>query len=181
MTSDYVLIAGEDSLERVDTDGSSRRSLLSGEPIAGSVATDGTRVYWSDQQEGELRSIDLDGSSRRVIASGLDTPVGVAVDSKSVYTVEHSSGARIAKIAKSSTTGRVSYLTSVDDEFTGLAAENGYVYWTTAEGTVARFSTSAGTEQTLAKNQEGPEGLTLASDGIYWVQTETGVVMRIEK
>jgi hypothetical protein len=62
--------------------------LLAHTPSAGTLASDGTSVYWTDSVLGTLQKIPVGGGSIVTLLSGLMHPYGIALDETSVYIVE---------------------------------------------------------------------------------------------
>ncbi len=63
----------------------------------------------------------------------------------------------------------------------GLATDESHVYWTTGDGEVQRAPKAGGVVETLAENQDSPGALAVDATTIYWVNDETGRVMRLPK
>lgn len=63
----------------------------------------------------------------------------------------------------------------------GIAADDAFVYWTTGAGTIERTSKSGGPVETLATEQGSPVAIAVDDKSVYWVDEETGRVLRLGK
>ncbi len=70
--------------------------------------------------------------------------------------------------------------TSVNDP-RGIATDVDFVYWTTGDGAVQRAPKSGGPVETLADQQESPGAIVVDSTYAYWVNEESGRVVRMAK
>jgi virginiamycin B lyase len=73
-------------------DGTSPRSIVTGQRQPWGVAADSRHVYWSNTDGGTVNRANLDGSNRQAIVTGLNSPNGVAVDGSHLYWASFGSG-----------------------------------------------------------------------------------------
>jgi hypothetical protein len=63
----------------------------------------------------------------------------------------------------------------------GIATDQGFVYWTTGDGSVQRAPKSGGAVETLAVEQESPGAIAVDATYAYWVNEDSGRVVRMAK
>ncbi len=70
------------SISMCEQDGSGREILLQGLPTADVVALDiaGGKMYWTDQEGGDIRRANLDGSGQETLLGGLANPPLMTLD-----------------------------------------------------------------------------------------------------
>jgi hypothetical protein len=148
----------------------------------GRLAGSGNNVFNINSYDGWLESSD--GS--RYIASAL---IVIAADAQNIYWVQgKTQGTAILykHSAPALNVGNAIELAKNQAYSDGIAAYDGFVYWTAAPsalagaGSVMRVSTSGGTVTAVATGQTNPSGLAVDASGVYWTNRFTnGSVMRV--
>ena len=117
-------------VERCATTGcSGTPTLLTTTSSAAGIATDGTNVYWAEEN-GNIKSCSVNGCvTPSTLASGQGTPVLVAVDSTNVYWA-NVSGGTVMKCAKGGCGSNPTPMASGQNAPYGIAVDSTSVYWT---------------------------------------------------
>ncbi len=166
------------------------------------LATDGTFVYWTNQAtvseetypggpstivsyEGSLRRWDVNSTSSGPEATplmvGLKDPSGVAVGGGRVFLSTMTDG----KVRAVSTSGlEERFISSGSPRY--MTADETHVYWLSggagsSKAIVYRAKKNEGAPDALAIDQNGPVGIAVGSDAVYWANLDGGQIMRAAK
>jgi hypothetical protein len=139
-----LVAAGCDTSSRNSRESARAEVIASALPCAEAgpwhVATDETRIYWTDFRSGTVRSISSAGGESTVIASGQQGPCGVAVDGGAVYWTNHDGG---TVLAAPKTGGPAVVLASKQDRPASIGIVNQELYWVTGTDNVRRLDLAA--------------------------------------
>jgi sugar lactone lactonase YvrE len=148
--------------------------VASGQHRPFSLATDGTRAYWTASAGAAVGSASVLGDGVRLLASGAQNaagPAGVAVGGGHVFYTTEQNG-KIWRVAPDgSNQAPVAIATDQGDPIQ-VVTDGYYVYWTDyAGGRVARIKTRPAANEgveVLAANQASPWGLAIRGKFLYW-------------
>src|SRR5207237_1275852 len=122
------------------------------------LASDGTRIYWTDTAQGAVKSALLDGSAPLTLFTGVTGIAGIAVDGTSVYVTDVASGAvlRASKTGGSPTpiaTGQRTprLITDDGDRLTWANQGTGRM-----DGSIRQYTKATGQLAALAGSLPGP-------------------------
>jgi hypothetical protein len=110
-------------IRRADLDGMNIENLVTVGVNTFGLELDvaGSKMYWTNNNEGQLWRANIDGASPELLASGLDNPLGLALDlfNGKIYYAEHHAG--IIKTANLDGTDITDFLITDRFEVQGLA------------------------------------------------------------
>lgn len=174
-------------LYRMKRTGGKARVIGRSRDSAVSVIVDDTHVYWSDLGREVIWRARLNGGKqKRVVRS--EYPGTLAVDATHVYIA--GGGGTLAKARKSG--GKRVELAGVQVPNTGfleIAVDDTHVYWGVSgpgmvapkgTGKLLRIAKEGGTPEVVADNLDGPRGLVIDADHVYFGTGET-IVARVPK
>jgi hypothetical protein len=113
-------------VSRVNSDGTGLTSLALGN-LTGSVAYDGTTVFFAAYADGVVRAVGKTGGTVTLVASNQDGPNGIALDATYAYWVDFGGGF-VMKATKAG--GTPITLASGQPGATAVATDDTAVYWT---------------------------------------------------
>ena len=121
-----------DSIVSVELTGEGT-TLATSEATPGPIATDGTRLYWINYDDGTIRAMPVAGGTPVTIATGT-APRNLAVDSTHVYWTEPTTGEVLRAPLEG---GATTPLATAQPEPSGIMVFGGRVYWTNYNGGMA--------------------------------------------
>lgn len=130
------------------------------------VATDGSYVYFGNQDNGTIDKVPIGGGAVTQLASGLNGPTDVATDGADVYWTDYGDD-YVDEVSVNG--GGVTQLTSGNRPWTiASTVADGYIFWADNDN-VYQTSISTGNTIVLASGQS--DTWDIASDGtnVYWV------------
>jgi hypothetical protein len=157
------------------------RAPLAGAPGAGTllapaiealgIAVDGSYVYFSDYYKGTVQSVPLSGGVVTDMATNQARPYMLAVDADYLYwtelgTLSGDPDGAILKRAKSD--GKQTILARAQSAPSGIAVDNGTVYFTTGDGNVMKIP-PGGLPLVLATGQNSPTRIAVDQTSVYWI------------
>lgn len=154
----------------------SRLPVDPGEPF--DIASDGTRIYWTDPSAGAIKSAALDGTGPTTLITGRPGVVGLAADDTFLYFTDVLEKS-VSRIPKSGGTPQILAYEQRQPRF--LVNDGDRVLWTNqgtgiADGSVRQYTKSAGRLDSLADRQQGPWTIASVAGKAYWSDTVTGTI-----
>lgn len=151
-----------------------------GEPIG--VATDGTRVYWTDSTLGQLAFIDPNDAKPTItvhVERAGERPGLLAMDEVNLYWLTEDSVLRAPRNPSPIAADPVVLLDGLAAP-AGIAVHGEHLYVTDAEkGLVYQIhKDQKAPPRTIAEGQSGPTGIAADNSGVYWVNKISGEVVR---
>lgn len=134
-------------------------------------------VVWSDKFGGGIRQCARSGggcsSSTELTANVTATEITTLGD-RAVFVVSSGTGAEIQSCNVAGCSGAPTSIAKETGEVSGLAADAGGIYWTTASGAVRACKTplvgcGAGSVVELANGQTGAGAVALDAGFVYWL------------
>jgi sugar lactone lactonase YvrE len=170
-------------IQRVNSDGSGRTTLLSSLSNPADIALDvaGGKMYWTEATTGTVMQANLDGTGRQTLVTGLSAPSAIALDlaGGKMYWADHfGSDIRRANLDGS---GQMTLLRG-SSNLNGVALDlvGGKMYWSGDDGTIRRANLDGSEQQTVVRGLARPYYLALdPADGkIYWADPNAGYIQR---
>ncbi len=157
---------------------------------AGSIATDGTSVYWTDFGGGAILAVPYGSvaAAANTLAGGESSPFGVASDGSSVYWTTYVSAGELRTVARGG--GQATSLATMQSYAHDLAYDgSAALYWTNAgtsgvgDGSVMKcvLPGCQGGLQTLASGRAHPWGIAVDATWVYWTERDSGQVWKMPK
>nr|MBK7068859.1 DUF5050 domain-containing protein [Deltaproteobacteria bacterium] len=122
------------------------------------IASDGARIYWTNQAGGTVMSANRDGTGAVVLASGYSLPSQLDVRGGWVYFTVYGAGT-VNRVSTSG--GPVSVIATGEGGGASIAAIDDHLYWTIFNGdtgTVRRMPIAGGAVTTVASGLPGRLG-----------------------
>jgi hypothetical protein len=174
---------------RLALSGGTPESLVAGPAMAssGSLATQGSNLYWSDPVRGLILSVPIDGGAVTTLATGQSWPQAIAVGSSGVSWAcspnpQGAPGGETGVFTVGLSGGSV-FTIAANVPVTDLAQQNDSLYWVAGgaspTGTLATAPVSGGTVVTIETGLDAPTAVAVAGSDLYWLMgTNNDVVMR---
>ena len=172
----------------VSTDAGTPAEIVQGSAagfaLGGTIATNGTTVYWADGEfpSGSVDSVAPNGGGRTTIAS-TDEPIGVAIDATNIYwSTFGSSDDPVGTIVKQPLAGGAQTILATGLSTVGpIAIDDTNVYWSDMFGAVSSVPIAGGSVRALVPAQytlppntildDTPVGIAVADETIFWTST----------
>jgi outer membrane protein assembly factor BamB len=143
---------------------------------AGSLALDGTNVYWTDGVNGEVRKVPKDGGASVVVNAAAGTePWSVAVDSTHAYWTAPnfaSGGPNSAVMSIPLIGGTATTLAAVAGPMV-LVANSTNLYWTSSgPAAIQSVPIDGGSVSTVVNDPSGATALAVDAHNLYWCSTD---------
>jgi hypothetical protein len=174
------------TIMKANLDGAGVTELVGGQDPLG-VAVDTSNIYWANgaafpSVPGAIEKAPLAGGPATTLVPGTCEEedachsVGVAVDTSNIYWTDlgFPQNGIPGTVKKAPLTGGpATTLVTGQDGPSGVAVENGYIYWADAvSGTIMRTNLNSCeptcTVETLVGDQNSPSGAAVDSSHIYW-------------
>jgi DNA-binding beta-propeller fold protein YncE len=173
---------------RANVDGSGKVRLAYGQNNCFGIALNVSngRMYWTDEDGGDIRSANLDGTGQRVLCAGLNQPVGIALDVArgKMYWTEVGD----IRSANLDGTGKTTLLSGLGRPLgVALDLSDGKMYWVDFNlNDIERANLDGSGHQLVIATQVLPEevALDLAQGKIYWttvgsISSDIGTISRV--
>lgn len=157
------------------TGGSFKQIMTCAGTCLGMVVTGGN-VYFTDRGPQSLRQVGPDGGT--TILGGLSSPEDVTANATDFY-IANEGGNAIVKVARSGGTG-TDFL-SVDDPVAVAVDENEIWVVSQGPGVVYRRPLAGGTLEPMATGQQGPTGILLTAEAVYWAAADGRRILRLAR
>jgi hypothetical protein len=149
------------------------------------VASDGTNVYWSDQDllGGAFVMLPVGGGTSTVLAKDLTNPGEIAIDGANVYFANSSTlfGTKFWKVPAG---GGTPVMVALSPDFAAyeIAADATNIYWAGYDA-IGKATIANGAITAAAKGQAGAMDIALDATSIYWLNTDdpARAIMKLAK
>jgi hypothetical protein len=155
---------------RAPKSGGPAAAVATGQKDADCVAVDDRNVYVTlpgseakQFADGAVAAVAKKGGAVKTLVKGAAHAANVQVDDASLYWV---AGDKLMKAPKEG--GAAAVLASAGGPIGDVAVDAAHVYFTAADGTVARVAKEGGAVEALATAQSQPIGIALDATSVYW-------------
>jgi sugar lactone lactonase YvrE len=171
----YWAYLDQGTIVEANLDGSSPRTIVTGQNGPIGVAVGSSHIYWADGHAGTIMQANLDGNGVTTLVSGQIDAYGVAVNRSHIYWTVVDTGAVME--ANLDGTG-ITTLESGQNTPALMAVDRSHIYWTDEDaGTVMEANLNGTGITTLESGQNSPNGVTVDRSHIYWTDAFGGTVM----
>jgi hypothetical protein len=186
--TDAYFTAFQEGVKKISLQGGTPKEVVKDDLSAGSIATDGVRVYWTNGiYGGAVKSAPVSGGTAATLASDEAYPTELAVDATFLYWIASGSPRGKGTVKRVATEGGpIEILAENQSDPTDVAIDGSNVYWTNhGDGTVMKVSLTGGEPVTVASNQQLPSSIAVDATSIYWSNAATsfgaqdGSVLRV--
>src|SRR5215468_17723 len=164
------------TINEAGLDGSSPRTLVTGQEGAEGLAAGASHLYWTNTANATISEAGLDGSNPHVIVTGVLSH-GVAVDASHLYWTAVGEGAVYEAGLDGSDPQPI--ITGQSDPY-GVAVDPSHLYWTNPRaGTIWAAGLDGSSPHAIVTGQDFPTGVAAggAQGGLlYWANTDNGTI-----
>ena len=170
------------TIQRVNPDGTSPQTLISGQTAPEGVAVDNSHIFWADEASGTtpgaIREANLDGTGVTTLITGQIgqfDPAAMAVANSHIYWGDLD--AQTIMRANLDGTGVTTLVTGQRSPF-GVAVNSSHIYWSNgASGTIMEANLDGTGVITLITGAVEPTGVAVDASHIYWADFGAGTIM----
>jgi hypothetical protein len=161
---------------------------------ATAIATDGTHVFWTNQNATGVNPQAIRRATNGVpvqpgttLAAAQVAANSIALDNTNVYwTTNDPTDGYVRKLAKDSTAGSTPIdLVHSQPRARSLTAYNGVLYWanqgdgSAKSGRIQAMPVAGGTPTTLASGLSQPMTIAVTADAVFWTDATDGTISRV--
>ncbi len=178
LDADFVYAATLDDghVVRIPKAGGSFEQIMTCSGNCLGIVVRGGNVYFTDRGPQSLRQVGPDGGT--TILGGLNFPEALTADDKDFY-IANDHGDAVVKVARSGGTG-TDFVKVTDPVAVAVDANEIWVV-SQGPGVVYRRPLAGGTLEPMATGQQGPTGILLTADAVYWAALGGRRIVRLAR